>query len=1109
LPRKRCCIWIVAATCFAACGLPLRAQTLAVPGGKGEKEPDRTPARGAVVERVEPDIYYTRDSSGELVPLLNYSLDEIKKLIDLKGESTTVPRTAFRLERLAIKGEATGSNYVQADVDIFIVVNGEGWSRVPLRLANLALTELPRCTGAGEHIIECDPESREYVAWLRGKSDEACRLSLRGLINLENDGGQTRLKLNAPRAVVSELQLNVPAADAAGQVASGGILTETQHTAGRTVFRASGLASDFILSWRNEGSPRGPSSTALSVEGEIVCTIDGGGVNTTAALKVNAFGREFNSFQVRLPRGATLLPSEAPDYTVAEAAGTADGSDEQRERKLVEVRLKTKTALPVRVKLVTNQGHDVSREGTFELGGFDCTGAVRQSGYLAVRVEDDWQVTFVRRQGVLQTDTLPPELHSDATIAGFLYFGQPFSLPVHVAPRQTRTAVEPRYVVQVSPHHLQLDATFKYHIAGAKLFSVSLNLNDWQLDIANLEPATLVNKAALVFGAGNSVLIPLKQATTDKLELKIRATKQLAADATTFDFGLPRASADATAPAVLTVLADDNVVLVPRHDMSGFSNSSADPDAKLPSHRQAPWTYQSDVADPRFAADFRVASRRIVSRVAAAVVFSSDTATIEEKLHCLVSHEAAESLTLVLPQSLALNERLHVRCNDTELAFDPVSADQASGGDVAVRVHLPEPLLGAFELAISYDWPGAALDELLSRATTIKLEVPLVMPGEGEFTRGEVVVNSERQVEMKLVDKEWTASERQDANGVGSALRATTTKPHTLLALGISPVESTVSDSLVVERAWVQTWLTDKERIDRAIFRFRCRDGQIVLRLPPGQATERFRIDDNEATISTGENPDERIVALPEVAMPDAVHVLELTYELEQRPGGWGRLSLPMPVLVTSAPPHPIYWQVLLPHDEFLLAGPDSMANDFTWVWQTPAWRRQPLRQTSELELWSGSRQPEEPLPPSVNTYLFSGLTMPGTLEITTISRVELILVSSGVVLALGLIWIYFPVLRRPAWLFVTAMVLLAAAASFPDLSLLFVQAAAVGVLLVLLAGALDLRLSQQQRQVVFRSGPSSIVGRSSTHSHPRPASLPSSTRTAALAMELGAEPKP
>jgi hypothetical protein len=1105
----RCWLWLFAALLVALDSVALRAQTVAPPNAKGEKEPERAASRGQVVERAEPDIFYVRDENGELVPLLNYTLDDIKKLVELRDNSAAAPRATFRLERLVARAEAVGS-YATVSLEISIVVSETGWVRVPLRLGNLVLTELPKTMGSGEQLVDFDPETREYVAWFRGKAAEPRQLSLRGLVTLDSDNGQTRFKLNAPRAALSELELTTRSTNAVGQVVSGGLLTDTQHTPSATLFRASGLANDFLMAWRDAETVRRSLATALSVEGEIVSTIDGGGVDTVAALKVSASGREFSGFQVRLPPGATLIPTDSAEYTTTEVAPPEKGG-EQAERKLVEVRLKAKTTLPVNVKLTTRQQHDVTRESTSELGGFDCVGAVRQWGHLAVKVEDDWQVTFVRRQGVLQSDNLPAEMRSDTVVAGFLYFGQPFSLPVRVSPRQTRTAVEPRYVVRVSPHQLQLDGRLKYHITGAKIFSLSLDLNDWQLDLANLERAAHINSDALVFGTGNTVLIPLRQATTGEIEFKFRATKAIAANVTALDFRLPRLSADSSAATELAVLADDNVVLSPRaEELSGLSSWTPETDLELPAHRQAPWFYVSDLPDPHFAASFQVVSRRLAATVEANVTLSPSVTKVEEKLHYTVEHEAAESLVLLMPTSLAQAERVQVQWQDKRLTMEPVSSDQvADDENVAVRVHLPEPLLGPFQLDVAFEWTDEAVDGLAAQAATVKLDVPLVMPGEG-FNRCEVNVGTDAPVEVSLVDKSWM--QREPLGQAGEpALMLTATEPHTRISLGVSPSESALSDSLAVERAWIQTWLTDDQRIDRAVLRFRCRDGQFTLRMPPGSTAEVYRLDNNVVpAVSQGESPEERVLTLPQSEPVGGAHVLEISYELPQRPAAWGKRTLPLPSLLKATAVNPVYWQVLLPQNEFLLAGPRALAGDFRWMWQTVGWGRQPARGPEDLELWSGSSIREEPLPPSLNQYLFSGMTLPAQLEITTISRMELVLLASGMVLAAGLAWIYLPRIRRSEMLFVTGVALLAAAIQWPDLALLFVQAAVMGVLLVVLAAVLQRRMAQPQQRRVFRSGPSSVVGRSSTNTALRTLPpTPASTRSAAVAMELEAKAQP
>lgn len=1103
----RCSLWLLTLGQLFALASPLRAQSVIPPAAKAEAQPEKPAGRtGQAVERVEPDIYYMKDKNGDLIPLLNHSLEEIKKLLELRDSGGAPPRPGFRLERLIVQGDVIG-DCATLSIELSIVASDARWVRVPLRLGNLVLTELAKFADEGEHFVDFEPDSREYVAWFRGKADEPHRLTLRGLAPLEKDGAQTRLRLNAPRAVFSEIEFGVPSAHTEGQVISGGVLANTTPLAGRTQFRATGLANDFSLSWHSTEADRAAPPVVLSVDSQIVSQIDGRGVDTTATLKLSAFGREFSSFRVRLPRGATLLPMDQSDYSVVELAPPADAPEEQRERKVVEVWLKAKTSSSVSVKLVTKQGHDVTREGTFELGGFDVLGAVRQSGFLAVQARDDWQVAFLAPQGVLQTDELPTEMRGDNVVAGFIYFGQPYSLPARISPRQTRTSVEPTYLVEAGPRHLQLDATFRYHIAGAKVFSFSIELGDWQLDPAGLESQSLINAAAVVVGAGNSVLVPLKQATTGEVELKIRARKPIGPGAEAIEFGLPHPAADTVGSTELVVLPEDNVLLTPRADeMSGLSSAPPNPNVKLPAQRQSAWYYRSDVGDPRFAAGFRVAARRLTSRVETQIMLSKGAAKVRQKLASTVLHEAAESLLLVAPRALAQAGTIEVKWQGEPLPLSPETSDETGDEDlVGLRIHFPGPQLGDFELAVSYDWEDVALNDLPSRAT-VKAEIPLVMPGEGEITDNQVTLSAEPRLNIEPVDKGWTLAEIAPRERGRQQLVFSSSQPRTGLVLGISPTDDEANGSLVVDRIWVQTWLTDNQRVERAVFHFRSQDRRLRLKLPPGRSTETFRLDDKlDVTPLHGETLDERVFTLPETGLPDKSHVLEATYDLPHHAGGAGS-TFELPELTgTGTAPH-VYWQLVLPRNEYLVSGPARLANDFVWTWKGVGWSRQPLRDTSDLEVWSGAREHEGPLPPTVNAYLFSGFTSPGLVEIATVSRPTLVLGSSGLLLTAGLLSLYFPWLRRSAPLFVFGLAILAAAALNPDLALLAAQAAVVGAALVALAVVLERKLGRR-RQVVLRGGSSSIVARSSTHTHPHiPGGSPASTQTAALALEMGAQ---
>lgn len=1086
-------------------------------------------ARGRqAVEAVEPEIMYVPDKKGgrEQIPLLNLTLEEIHELMALKDGTFTAKRPGFRLKELTATATAgTDQAKLAAELTVELTIDGSDpeWVRVPLRLGNIVLVERAEFAGEGEHLLEFDADSREYVAWLRGATSQPRKLRLTAWAPLEHEAGETRLRLNMPRATYSNLRLSVPLANAAGRVISGGILAESKASEGKTEFRATGLTGDFVLAWQPATERRAEASTILSVDGQIVASIDSRGIRTAATLRVNAFGRDFSSFRVRLPRGATLVPMEQPNYTVTEVAGEQPIGDQKtgpaddqpaggvetghkqaggkragdRPPRVVEVRLKAKSAgQEQRIQLVTEQAHDVAQGGGgFELGGFEVIDAVRQYGYLAVQVKDDWQVIFGDLQGVQQSDDLPPEMPRDNVIAGFVYYGQPYSLPARIAPRQTRTSVDAHYVVAVAPRQLRLDATLKYHVAGAKVFSVEIDLGDWRPNLASLARNALIDGPRIDFGPGNLLRIPLKQAVTGELELKLEAQQETAA-AESVEFGLPRPLADTVSPADLVVMPDDRVRLAPR-ELKGLTSNPAEGGSVSPG-RQPIWSYRTEAPDARFVGDVQVAVRQVTASVKSKVTLVPDGAQVEQWLDYDIENEAADSLAVDVPRALASSDLLEARIGESRLKFEAAGASDVQDGPVVHRrLALPAPCLGPCQLTISYRWRDA---ETASPPplTTVPLEVPLVMPGDARCVSNELTVVSRPSVRVVPADKQWSV-EPAAAGGLSDGLVLTASEPKRFVALGL---ENQQNETLVIDRAWLRTTLSAHARQDRVVYRFMAPATQVTMRLPPGSSHERFWLDGRELTGGAEDRPGERTIALP---AGDGWHVLESTYDVALTEPPRGRQSYALAELIGATSIRQAYWQLVLPPGKYLMTGPADWTPEFAWQRHGVVWLREPLLDPAEISGWADARGTGLPAPSSASQYLFSSLEPRGAIEVRIVGRSLLVLTASGAVLVLGLLWLYVPKLRHPAWLFVAGLAVLTAAALWPDAAPLATQAALVGGVLAAMAVVLERNIARWHRAPAsFRPSPSSIVSRGSAHPPLAVPPGPASTRSA-VPLELSA----
>ena len=1084
------------------------------------------------VRRVEPDILFVKDAQGEMIPLLNHTLEEIEKLLEQRAGAVGAARPAFRLDRMVVSGEA-GPKNASLTIQLTIFASDKAWVRVPLRLGSVAL-EKAEHQGEGEQFLTFDDVNREYVSWFRGETEKPHLLTLHGLVPLEQLSGQTRLKLNAPRAAHSELTLKTSSVQAVGDVSVGAVLAETRQPPNGAEFKVYGLTSDFGLSWRATAQrPAEAPFTLEATDSRILVQIDPHSVSTTASLTVRAFGREFDAFRVRLPPGATLAPAEHKDYSVVAVNAAPDGATAPLDGQWVEVRRKIKSPDPLEVRLATRRLHEeTAPDQPLELAGFEVQGAARQWGYLAVVADNDWQVSFGKRLNLRQVEDLPDEqllkdVRSDDLVASFEYYRQPFSLPVEIAPRETVVSVEPKYDVRVTANRLQLEARLAYRIAGAKAFSLEIDPRGWNVDVNSIGtlnsigPPDLVDASRIVSEPGKPLIIPLKPAAFGRVTLQLQAQREIAADAKAIDFQLPRPTADAISSAELAITTAENVDLTPHEaEIVGLGRQQNGSENPVPAQQDDALFYRGDAVEARFAAGFRVNPRRVSVAASGIVKLDETGADVNQTFSYRIAYEPAETLLLEISRSLADAARPEVRLDEKPLPLEPLNeqgagpeAESDAGQTARFRAKLPKPQIGDCKLEISYRWNGKPL----IREASVLLKLPLVMPAEVECSENRLELFVAPGIKAEPLGAEWTVDAglaSSVANGV--ALRMSASRPWPEISLNVSLADRPSDETLIVERAWLQTVLAKNRRTDLAVYRFETRDHSFNLTLPQGSLGSEFWLDRERIAPSQGQSPDERIISWRDTTSEIRPHVLEIRYGFPDRGSRGGPLSIELPKLGGGVARR-TYWQLVLPRDEFLMAGPAAMTPEASWSWDRFCWVRRPLLGQRDLEDWIfAGRDPQRgepapsyaPLSPAANQYLFSSIEIDGPLEVRTASRSMLVLIGSGIVLLAGLLLIYVPALRHPALLLAAGLAVLAGALTYPEVTLLWLQAAAVGALLTLVAGILERNVSRRRRrEVLIRGGSSSIVNRSSTRALPRPTAAPApvSTETAAVAVELAA----
>lgn len=1076
------------------------------PGGSAPG-PGEKPVTGPTnpVKEVKPDVFYLKDKDGKLQPVLGFTLEDFEQLLLLRAERRQAQqRPAYRLDKFVVTGTAE-KEHADLSIQVSVLVTEKSWVRVPLRLGTAVFRKEAKYTGPGEYFIEFDGATQEYVAWFRGESEKPHQLTLQVLAPIGKLAGKTQLKLSVPRAWTSELSLKVKSNRAIGQVSPGAILDSTKHAAGATEFKVLGLAGDFVLSWHDTDNQIATVPTVLEATGAVLARIDGRSIHTEADLTVRSFGGEFDTFRVRLPKGAALVTGDQPDFTLKSLPGKPNGKNGD-EAPIVEVQLKNKTVGPFSLRLETQQSHNTAQpDELLSLSGFEVLGAVRQWGHLGVQVVGDWQVAWGERRQVRQIEDPPPELRRADLEAAFEYFGQPYSVSVRVLPRETRLNVEPEYQILVDSQKVHLEAKLKYRVGGAKVFAFELEMPGWVLE--EIGPANLVKVDRVVANEQMIFSIPLQQPTTGEVEVLVKAHLEIPAGAKDVAFTLPHPHADSVASAPVVIQAADNVELVPASDrIEGLSRQRGRLAARLPARQQEPLSYRCELPLSKFAATFRVLSRTIVTDVTSQITLEAEGGRVDQRLVYHVAKETTDRLLIDVPYSLAESDQLQIMLDGRPLARMPSGDEEpVPQRPVKMRVDLPEPRIGDVELIATYPLPKDKPAPLAS----ITVQVPLVMPGEGELASNVALVSEGAGVHVQPADplKHWSRASVdivRDSPEVRYRFSAKVTVGD--IALGVRLVERRGAESTVIERGWIQSWLSNKTQQNRAVYQIASREKQLQLRMPLSASSSDevpdVKLDGKPVVPIEGATSADWWIPLSPTSIGPRHYRVEVRYRSEEKlPRSRGHIVLLAPVLGPGPEGlfvHRLYWQLVLPPDEHLLIDPPDFTAEYAWTWADFHWGRHPLLEQSELEAWSGASA-ETPVPAATNRYLFSGIGAGDRLEVRTAGRSWLVLTASGATLVLGLLLIYVPVVRHPVFLLCAAVGILAMSAIYPEPMLLIGQAASLGLFLTALAGWLERSMSRRRRRAgLYRGGASSFVDRESTKTHHPPApSLPLSTDTA------------
>ena len=570
--------------------------------------------------------------------------------------------------------------------------------------------------------VEMDPiEGRLPVEG--GQHDDRRTILIEGLVPLEASGGEYHFQLALPGALKSQLKLHVPGSQATGQVPHSQLLTTNSSPSGGTDFLVTGMVGECNLRWQLPSQIAKGSHAIALVEDEIAVKVDLQGVRYDALLHRNNLQianrpgagtrAETDRFLVRLPPGCQLVNGAAsPDYelvpsmdttnhgtinsTLSSLFNSALASNSKGalaskgalspERELVEVRFRPGRKRPATVHLVAERPFDGDHSvRSVDVSGFEMVGAIRQSGFVSLELDEQLQGYFDLEGSIHQIDIkdLPERIRQQTPIAAFSHARSRWQLHLHTVVQEPQIRVRPNYEVELTEGNSQLQVQLDYQYTGARPYLLRIDMRGWKLTDDPIESGGAVDRNRS-FETNQGLLI-LRLVKSDSRQIKIRFVARRPAEQDASRWPLPVPLGAFVLPGNFSVRSQPSLLVTPQNgkliglvarstlppdyafrDRSvglggpvnpNGSESSDGPNAfgnTMSSTEPQPTLLSFRLFKPRaeFRAEITRRDRKVAVVVEAQARIDQAVAVVNQKLRYQVNFQPATRLALMIPRAL-------------------------------------------------------------------------------------------------------------------------------------------------------------------------------------------------------------------------------------------------------------------------------------------------------------------------------------------------------------------------------------------------------------------------------------------------------------------------
>ena len=1039
------------------------------------------------VKEFSPIFYAWSEDRQKLVPVANLTPEKLQEFIEWQNSLLATKPAPFLIERMIFSGQVVGER-VELDVQIRIRITDiedikgkqtadSRWLRVPLgfHTGNCFIPVAPAAANGDTLLMEFENDKVGYVVWIPETGEEIHDITVKLVSAIDSSGGENWLRFTTANTTYWKAILNIPGNQKSllkSQLSETHAGTDDGEVP-TTIFKVEGAGDSIEVGWRPILQSVDSSSTQFDVDGQISIAIEApDSISTRAELTVTSLGETVPPFVIRLPQDTELRAGfDTSSYQVFPLAADVAPSDDRLYVRVEPKQAVTKLTVILNVALSPDDSEDKlllddQRSGSLDarridLGGFDVVGAARQRGDVFVQVIEKWSVVWEPVTGVYRREVSRQSDSGPAATARFTY-RQPFSLIATVKEKARHFNVGAAYRLHASADQIDVIAAFQYLRRGVAVRDFVIEANDWNVD--RIEPAQLIDAVDLKDGL---VRITLQSEWTspEEFTLTIHGHRNVNPNASQLLVPLMMPREKTIVPARVEITSAANVEVQPRYDecVALIPAVQARP---LSESETLDFTFEqsTNVAEePLLALEMKNLAQSMEVAVAADLQLESGRMMVEENFQLDVLHEPLKSIRFGIGAAFDADQIKDLRVRGNEFSIDNVElqlveSDLPGESSWECLVPIPDARIGKFDFVVSYSFPIPQVSEVNS-----ELAFPLIhLKTSAIVTTDLVSANLAwpmdwdlEMVDAKLLMADLNAPLVSTSRG---KLEFDGSLPPTKMTLRYRLASDRNAHEVEVRRAWIQTWLESHVRTDRAVFRFQTRERRIRVNLPPQTQPDSVRVllDRNHIEQMI---PSDGMLDVP--VLSPGEHLLEVWSKSEVETGFLGGAVLPLTTLAGPQRTWQTRWQLVTPGNEHLIQVPANVISEMNWAWNNMLWGRSSNLRQSDLERWVGVA-PATPIESETNEYLFTSFDAIDSISVAVVPRHFIFAAISFPTLIVGLLLLRFPPTRHPKMLLVAGVICSLSAVVYPESSLLILQAASVGIALIILANILRRLIGRQ-----------------------------------------------